>query len=36
MNVSVQKTIVLAVLALAKLHNYCINSNDGVVLPATQ
>ncbi len=34
MNVSVGKTIAL-VLALAKLHNFCIEADDTVVLPAT-
>jgi hypothetical protein len=35
MNVSIGKTIAL-VLALAKLHNFCIaEANDAVVLPAT-
>jgi hypothetical protein len=34
MNVSVQKTVVL-VLALAKLHNYCIDADNRAVLPST-
>jgi hypothetical protein len=34
MNVSVQMTVAL-VLALAKLHNYCIDADDCVVLPST-
>lgn len=34
MNVSIRKTIAL-VIALAKLHNYCLDANDCVVLPAT-
>lgn len=34
MNVSVRKTVAL-VLALAKLHNFCIDTDDSVVLPST-
>ena len=34
MNVSVQKTVAL-VLALAKLHNHCIDADDRAVLPST-
>ena len=34
MNMSIQKTVAL-VLCLAKLHNYCMNANDNVVLPCT-
>ena len=34
MNVSIRKTVAL-VLCLAKLHNYCIDADDNVVLPCT-
>ena len=35
MNVSIRKTVALILLCLAKLHSYCINADDNVVLPCT-